>query len=54
MATKDIQCPLEEIESEIFASWLQMNQLENSGHIPNETPTGQMVSDEHGKRVWQK
>lgn len=39
MAKKDIVCPLEEVESSIFANWLRLNNLEDAGHVPNETRT---------------
>lgn len=51
MWKKDLQCPIEDIESEIFTKWLELNWLEVSWHIPNETPTKRKVVDPNSWRI---
>lgn len=48
---KSIQCPLEDVESEYFDKRLKLNDLENSGHIPNETRTPYMWTIMKNKRM---
>ena len=52
MAKKDIVCPIEDIESELFTQWLELNRLEVSWHIPNETPTKRKIVDEFWRTKW--